>query len=340
MFRRLLSRPPVDTFLLLLMATVALAAVLPVRGQGAVWTEHAASAAVAILFFLYGTRLAPRNLLEGLLHWRLQGLVFAATYGVFPLLGLSLVWLAGGWLPPALALGLMFVCVLPSTVQSSIAFTSIAAGNVPAALCAATLSNLAGIVMTPALVALLLSARSGGFNLDALWSIALNLLLPFVVGQVMRPWIGSWMGRHKALTGLVDRGSILLVVYGAFSEGVVAGIWQQLAPSSLAILVLLDSVLLALAMLGSWAAARMIGLKRADEVVAVFCGSKKSLATGIPMANILFAGQAVGLVVLPLMLFHQIQLFVCAAFARRYAQATARAVNQAPPVARELQPAA
>ncbi|MCI0753233.1 bile acid:sodium symporter family protein [Teichococcus vastitatis] len=340
MFRRLLSRLPVDTFLLLLMATVALAAVLPVRGQGAVWTEHAASAAVAILFFLYGTRLAPRNLLEGLLHWRLQGLVFAATYGVFPLLGLILVWLAGGWLPPALALGLMFVCVLPSTVQSSIAFTSIAGGNVPAALCAATLSNLAGIVMTPALVALLLSARSGGFNLDALWSIALNLLLPFVVGQVMRPWIGSWMGRHKALTGLVDRGSILLVVYSAFSEGVVAGIWQQLAPSSLAILVLLDSVLLALAMLGSWVAARMIGLKRADEVVAVFCGSKKSLATGIPMANILFAGQAVGLVVLPLMLFHQIQLFVCAALARRYAQATARAVNQTPPVARELQPAA
>ncbi len=340
MFRRLLSRLPIDTFLLLLMATVALAAVLPVRGQGAVWAEHAASAAVAILFFLYGTRLAPRNLLEGLLHWRLQGLVFAATYGVFPLLGLSLVWLAGGWLPPALALGLMFVCVLPSTVQSSIAFTSIAGGNVPAALCAATLSNLAGIVMTPALVALLLSARSGGFNLDALWSIALNLLLPFVVGQVMRPWIGSWMGRHKALTGLVDRGSILLVVYGAFSEGVVAGIWQQLAPSSLAILVLLDSVLLALAMLGSWAAARMIGLKRADEVVAVFCGSKKSLATGIPMANILFVGQAVGLVVLPLMLFHQIQLFVCAALARRYAQATARAVNQTPPVARELQPAA
>ncbi|MFC3124620.1 bile acid:sodium symporter family protein [Pseudoroseomonas globiformis] len=323
----LLARLPIDRFLMLLIATVALAALWPANGAGALWTDRMATAAVALLFFLYGMRLAPRNMLQGLLHWRLQGLVFAATYLLFPAIGLGVMWAAAPYLPPSLALGILFICVLPSTVQSSIAFTSIAGGNVPAALCAATLSNLAGMVITPALVALLLVAggNGGGFSFDALRDIALHLLLPFALGQAVRPFVGGFVARHKAITGVMDRGSILIVVYGAFSEGMVTGIWSQMDAGTILLVVLLDAVLLALVMLGTWAAARAAGLARADEVVAVFCGSKKSLASGIPMANILFPGQVLGMIVLPLMLFHQIQLFVCATLARRYAMRSASA---------------
>jgi sodium/bile acid cotransporter 7 len=279
-----------------------------------------ASAAVALLFFLYGAKLAPKAVVDGLLHWRLQALVLASTFVVFPLLGLAATALLGRWLGPGLSMGLLFLCLLPSTVQSSIAFTSVARGNVPAALCSASVSNLLGMVLTPALVALLLRVGGGGFSTDALKDIGLHLLLPFLLGQAARPLIGGFIGRHKLLTSVVDRGSILLVVYAAFSEGMVTGIWHQVDLRSLGLLALADMVILAIVLALTAFAARRAGFSKEDEIVVVFCGSKKSLASGVPMANILFAGHPVGLLVLPLMLFHQIQLFACAALAQRYAR--------------------
>ena len=313
-------RLPVDGYVLALMATVAVAAILPARGDGAVAMGYATYLAVALLFFLYGARLSPQAILAGIMHWRLQGLVFLVTFAVFPILGLAITALVRPWLAPELAFGLMFVAVLPSTVQSSIAFTSIARGNVPAALCAASISNLAGIIVTPLLVAVLLTAHGGGISLSALKDISLQLLLPFALGQLARPFIGGWIGGHKRLTSFVDRGSIVLIVYGAFSEGMVAGVWSQLSWASLALIIVLDCLMLALALVITTVASRRLGFSKEDEIAIVFCGSKKSMASGIPMANILFAGQAVSLIVLPLMLFHQIQLMACAAIARRYAQ--------------------
>jgi len=146
----------------------------------------------------------------------------------------------------------------------------------------------------------------------------LQLLLPFAAGQCARPWIGAWVAGNQRLTGLVDRGSILLVVYVAFSEGVTHGIWHQLDATHFAALVALDLLLLTVVLLATTGMSRLFGFSRADEITIVFCGSKKSLASGLPMASVLFAGQSLGLVVLPLMLFHQIQLMVCAALARRY----------------------
>ncbi|MCG7360963.1 bile acid:sodium symporter [Roseomonas sp. ACRSG] len=316
----LLRRLPIDRFLLLLIATVALAALLPASGKAAEGVDLLASFAVALLFFLYGAKLAPKAVMDGLLHWRLQALVMASTFIVFPLLGLAATALLGRWLGPGLSMGLLFLCLLPSTVQSSIAFTSVARGNVPAALCSASVSNLLGMVLTPALVALLLRVGGSGFSTDALKDIGLHLLLPFLLGQAARPLIGGFISRHKLLTSVVDRGSILLVVYAAFSEGMVSGIWQQVDLRSLGLLALADVVILGIVLALTVFAARRAGFSKEDEIVVVFCGSKKSLASGVPMANILFAGHPVGLLVLPLMLFHQIQLFACAALAQRYAR--------------------
>ena len=234
------------------------------------------------------------------------------------LLGLGIAHLPG--LPVLVAGGMLFLTLLPSTEQSSIAFTSIARGNVPAALCSASISNLAGIVVTPLLVAVLLSSHGGGFSLSALKDIALQLLLPFALGQLARPYVGKWIVAHKQLTSFVDRGSILLIVYGAFSEGMVAGVWSQLSWQSLALVLVLDLVMLALGLVITTVVSRRLGFSKEDEIAIVFCGSKKSMASGIPMANILFAGHAVSLIVLPLMLFHQAQLMACAAIARRSAQ--------------------
>jgi sodium/bile acid cotransporter 7 len=311
----------IDPYLLMLIGTVVLAALVPARGVGAAAAEVAATAAIALLFFLYGARLSPGAIWAGLSHWRLQGMVLASTFLLFPLLGLAVFWATRSWLAEDLRVGLFYLCLLPSTVQSSIAFTSIARGNVPAALCAASVSNLAGVVITPLLVMLLLPVGSAGVSLSSVESIALQILAPFLAGQAARPLIGGWLMRHGRLTSAVDRGSILLVVYVAFSAGVVSGAWTRLSRLDLALVVVLDIVILAIALAVTTLATRRLGFSREDEIAIVFCGSKKGMASGLPMAAILFAGQSVSLIVIPLMLFHQIQLFACAVLARRYAQA-------------------
>ena len=329
---RLLSRVKLDVYLLALLATVALAAVLPARGLAEPIAKYAVYVAVFLLFFLYGARLSTQAVVQGIVHWRLQGIVLLSTFALFPLIGLGLTAALARWLAPDLATGLMFVCVLPSTVQSSIAFTSIARGNVPAALCSASVSNLLGMALTPFLVAVLLTTHGSGFSLEALTDIALELLLPFGLGQALRPWVGPWIARQKHILSYVDRGSILLVVYSAFSESVVAGVWTHMDPWGVVLILALDAVLLAVVLLITTLSSRAFGFSKEDEITIVFCGSKKSLASGIPMANILFPGTAVGAVVLPLMIFHQIQLFACATLAQRYARRSGETAPTGAPV--------
>ncbi len=319
----ILSRLRPDNFTSALIATVLLATVLPVRGGSAQAFSVATQIAIALLFFLHGARLSRESVIRGMAHWRLHLTVFTATYVVFPLLGLAAGLLAPWPLSPSLATGVLFLCCLPSTVQSSIAFTSIAGGNVPAAICSASASNLIGVFLTPLLVGLLMHAQGGGLSLDSIESIVLQILVPFGIGQLLHPVLGAWAGRHRKLLGLVDRGSILMVVYGAFSEAVVHGLWHQLSPTGLATMIAVDMVLLALVLAITAWSGNKLGFNREDQITIVFCGSKKSLASGVPIANILFAGHSVGMIVLPLMLFHQIQLMACAVLARRYAESGA-----------------
>lgn len=332
---KLLKRWGIDPYLLALLLTVALAVVLPARGAAAPVTRVAVTLAVGLLFFLYGARLSTAAVVKGMANWRLQALVLACTYLFFPLVGIGLVAALHPWLPNELALGLLFVCVLPSTVQSSIAFTAIARGSVPAALCSASLSNLIGVVVTPLLVGLLLHSHGPGFDARGIEDIALQLLLPFGLGQLARPFIGGWLARHARLTGYVDRGSILLVVYAAFGESVVSGLWSHMDPLGLALVLLLDLVLLAIVLVATTLVSRLLGFSKEDEIAIVFCGSKKSLASGVPMANILFPAASVGAIVVPLMLFHQAQLFVCAALAQRYGRRQEESLPAAAPRAAE-----
>jgi sodium/bile acid cotransporter 7 len=323
-----LSRPnfrpvrfKVDLFTAAMLATVAIASFLPCSGAVAQGFGHATHAAVCLLFFLHGARLPREAVVAGIVHWRLHLTVLLCTFALFPVLGLALRPVLEPLVTPELYVGILFLCMLPSTVQSSIAFTATARGNVPAAICSASASNLLGIALTPVLVGLFVARHAGGSGGmgDAALNIALQLLLPFAAGQAARRWIGPWVARHQKLARAVDQGAILLVVYTAFSEAVVEGVWTRLTPAALAGLLLANVVLLALALgITAWLG-RRLGFDRADRIAIVFCGSKKSLASGVPMAKVLFAGGALGGVILPLMLFHQLQLMACAVLAQRYA---------------------
>lgn len=318
-----------DTFTILLVCTVILASIFPASGTFAAWFGIATDIAIALLFFLHGARLSRDVVIAGLLHWRLHLVILLTTFGIFPILGLAMGFIPDSILPQPLYLGILFLCVLPSTVQSSIAFTSMAGGNVPAAICSASASNIFGMFLTPLLVGLLFSVGGhGGFSFDALQQILLQLLAPFVVGQILQPWIGDWIRSKKKILMPVDRGSILMVVYLAFSTAVVEGLWHTFSIADIAAVIIADMVLLALVLVMTMYGSRWLGFNKADEITITFCGSKKSLASGVPMANVIFAGQSIGAIVLPLMLFHQIQLMVCAVIAQKYAAAAARRATE------------
>lgn len=314
--------PSADPFLLWLVGVVVAASLLPARGAALMAFDTAADIAIVLLFFLHGAKLSREAVLAGMGNWRLHLMALAFTYILFPALGLVASSVTGLLIDPALAAGLLFLALLPSTVQSSIAFTAMAGGNVAAAVCSASLSNLVGIFLTPLLVALFIhSGGAGGMDgLGSMQKIATQLLLPFVVGHLLRPVIGRWIDAHKKLLQPVDRSSVLLVVYSAFSAAVANGVWQRVGPFDLGVLVVASAAILAVVIAINGLAARAAGLGRADAIVLLFCGSKKSLVSGVPMAGALFAPAQVGMVILPLMIFHQLQLFVCAWLAGRYRQ--------------------
>ena len=317
----LFTRLRVDKYLLLIISMVVVASILPARGVAATGFGWATKVGIGLVFFLHGARLSREAVIGGLTHWRLHLVVLAATYGLFPLICLGLAALPVWITPPALAGGIVFLGCLPSTIQSSIGFTVIARGNVAAAVAAASASNLLGIILTPILVSLLLHAR-GAVSAASAEAIVLQLLAPFIAGQVLRRWLAGWVATHAALMQIVDRGSILLVVYTAFSSAVVAGVWSQLGALDLARLLVICAVLLAAVLAATYVTARTLMFATADEIAIVFCGSKKSLASGVPMAGVLFPAATAGLALLPLMLFHQIQLMACAVIAQRYANRT------------------
>jgi sodium/bile acid cotransporter 7 len=317
--RQVLARLLPDKFILWLLGAVAVATLLPVRGGLADAVDWLTLAAIFTLFFLHGVRLPREALVSGLTDWRLHLAILASTFVAFPLIGLGLAAAFPGALTPELWTGILFLCALPSTVQSSIAYTSMAGGNVAGAVAAAAFSNLLGVFLTPLLVGLLLQAQGAEISLAGIGKIVALLFLPFLLGHALRPLLFPLVKDRPRLTTIVDKGTILLAVYGAFSAAVVEGIWTRVPPADLALLGGLCVVILALILAATWAIGRFGGFRPESRAAILFCGSVKSLASGAPMARILFPGAAAGMVLLPIMLFHTIQLIVCAWVAARLA---------------------
>ena len=309
-----------DPLIVLIILAVIIAIIAPARGNFADIFGQLTNVAIALLFFLYGARLPTQEALNGLKHWRLHLTILAFTFVFYPLIGIALRPLTAV-ISHDMYLGILFLTLVPSTVQSSVAFTSIAKGNVAGAIVSASASNLVGVIITPLLV-MLLMGTGGEVHIDTsvFSEIALLLLAPFVLGQLTRRWAGK-VAQSKA-TKIVDRGSIAMVVYTAFSKGVVDGIWSSISLWDLAFLVVFAAAFVAFMLWLTRKASQKMGFNRADTIAIEFCGSKKSLATGLPMASVIFAsgGASLGLLILPLMIYHQVQLMMCSWLAARYAQ--------------------
>jgi solute carrier family 10 (sodium/bile acid cotransporter), member 7 len=318
MFARLIP----DRFILLLLGVIGLASLLPAKGAALVAVGHVANAAIFLLFFFHGLRLAPAAVWEGVRHWRLQAAVMACTFLALPLGGLALAHLVPSLLPPELWLGVLFLCALPSTVQAAIASSSLAGGNVAASVIAAALSNLAGVILTPVIFTAIAQVSGVEISLGSITRIATLLLLPFALGQVARPLIGGWAEQNRVWIGRMDRMTIMLTLYVTFSAAVNEGLWGRLSGGAFAALLALVLIMLALAFAGSWGLGGALGLTRADRITLLFSGTHKSLATGAPMARILFPAAQAGLIIIPLMLYHQLQLIISAWIAARLSRPT------------------
>jgi len=316
-----------DGFIVSLVGVVLAATFVPCRGSSAYVFHVLGVAAIASLFFLQGARLSRAAILNGVMHWRLHLITASTTFVLFPLLGLCMASLFPDILPRLLWVGVLFLCVLPSTVQSSIALTSIAQGNVAAAVCSASASNIAGIILAPLLLSAMLAVHGGVISLAGIWGVILQLLVPFLGGHLLRPWIGKWAERNRSLLSITDRGSILLVVYGAFSAAVVHGIWDQIPLATLGVTAIIIAVLLTFVLAVTVVGSRALNLVKADEVAVVFCGSQKSLVSGVPIANALFGSSSVGPLLIPIMIYYPLQLLICAWLARRYGKVSATVLS-------------
>lgn len=320
---RSLARWRPDPLLLGMLAAVTAAALDPALGarNGPLHLGQVTAVGVGLVFFLHGAGLSLERLKAGAGNWRLHLLVQVFTFALFPLAGALISVSARGLLPRALLDGMFYLCALPSTVATSVALTAIARGNVAAAVFNATLSSLIGMLATPVLVNLWLHAAGSGLSLgQQLLGVARQLLLPFAVGLGAHRFIGGWLARQRTRLGWFDRAVIVLIVYNAFCDATAAGLWRDYGALTLTETLALCAALLVLALTATRLAARRLGLTVVDEIVAVFCGSKKSLAVGIPMARLLFGGNELGFIVLPIMFYHQLQLFVCSLLAQRYAR--------------------
>jgi sodium/bile acid cotransporter 7 len=319
-----MKRP--DWFLIGMGASVALAWLLPDPGAkgGSLHPELVNKLGVSLIFFLHGLTLSFAALAAGTRNWRLHLLVQLCTFLLFPLLGLLLLFGLAKSIGPELRTGLFFLCALPSTVSSSVALTATARGNVPGAVFNATLSSLLGVVATPLWLGLVLGAAGHSLPLGrVVLDLLLWLVLPLFIGQALRPLFGAFATRHKPRIGVLDRLTILLLVYTSFCDSVKAGVWSAgLTP--LLVSTLSSLALLAIAMLFVTSASRALGFTRPDRIAALFCGSKKTLASGVPMARLIFgANPGLGLILLPIMIYHPIQLVVGGWLAGRFASANA-----------------
>ena len=315
-----MKRP--EWFLIGMGIAVALAWLLPDPGAkgGSLHPELLNKLGVSLIFFLHGLMLSFAALSAGTRNWKLHLLVQLCTFLLFPLLGLLIVLGLGSWLRPDLRTGLFFLCALPSTVSSSVALTATARGNVPGAVFNATLSSLLGVVLTPLWLGLVLGAAGHSLPIGhVVLDLVLWLVLPLFIGQAFRPLLGEFAARHKARIGVLDRVTILLLVYTSFCDSVKAGVWSAGA-APLLISTLASLVLLASAMGFVTGVSRAWGFSLPDRIAALFCGSKKTLASGVPMARLIFgAHPGLALILLPIMIYHPIQLIVGGWLAGRFA---------------------
>jgi len=307
----------IDPMVRLILAAMLLASVLPVDGALRAVVQGVADAAIFLLFLLYGLKLGRAEVRAGIGNLRLLLPLTLWVFGVMGLAGWGLWQLSDGWVAPMLALGFVYLGVLPSTVQSATVYSSLAGGNVASSVVAAALLNIIGVFVSAPLFSLLAGSAGGGVHAGTLVKVMTMMLLPFVIGQAAQGFAGAWVKTHNTTIGLLERGTIGLAVYVSFSSAGREGVWSRVDLPAWAVLALGCALLLLLGYGGSWLLGRALGLSRGDRVAMVFAGAQKSVAMGAPLAAVLFKPAVAGMILLPLLLYHLAQMIVAAPVAAR-----------------------
>ena len=306
-----------DPMLKMLAGSVALAAFLPVGETGQPIANGVANAAVFVLFLLNGMRIARGEIARGLRNWRFLIPLILWVFVGMALVGWGLEKLGAGLLPSMIAVGFLYLGALPSTVQSATSYTSIAHGNVGMSVISAALLNILGVFVTVPIFILMGGSGEGAIGWETAERIAMILLLPFALGQLVQGWTKGFIARHQPKIIWIDRFVIALAVYVAFSGAVEQNIWGRVEPLGWVVLAGLVAVFLLVANIGSWLLGGVLHLPHKDRVSFLFAGAQKSAAVGVPLATILFAPDIAGFVVVPLLLSHLFQLVVAAPVAER-----------------------
>lgn len=307
----------IDPMVRLLVLAVVLATVLPVSSRWAGVAQFVSNAAVFLLFLLNGLRLPRREVIAGVGHWRFLAPLVGFVFVAMPAAGWLLWQGTEPVLPPMLALGFLFLGTLPSTVQSATAYTSLAGGNVASSVVAAALLSILGVFVTAPLFALLAGSGTAQFDSAGLVKVITILLLPFALGQALQGWLGGWVTGHRHLVTWMDRTSIAVAVYVAFSAAVRQGLWDAIDGPGWAGLVAGCAILLAIGYRGAWWLSGALRLTRGDRIAMTYAGAQKSVAMGAPLAIVLFPPAAAGLVLLPTLAYHLATLTVAAPIATR-----------------------
>lgn len=306
-----------DLLVRVLLLAIALAVVVPVSGAAREVVQFIANAAVFILFFLNGLRLPRHEVRAGLTNHRLLWPLTAWVYGVMALAGWAVWQLGQGFMPPMIALGFLYLGCMPSTVQSATAYSSLGGGNVASSVIAAALLNILGVFVSAPLFSLLGGGGAAEFHADSLIKVIGMLLVPFMAGQLLQDRLGGWVKGHRALVTGMDRAAIAIAVYVAFSGAVEQRFWTRIDAQGWLWLVAGTAVLLVVGHLGAWWLGRVVELDRANRVSMLFAGGQKSIAMGAPMATVLFPPAVAGVILLPILLYHLVQLIIAAPMAVR-----------------------
>ena len=314
------SLSQIDPLVRLLLLAIVLASVLPVTAAWRPVAQGVSNGAVFLLFLLNGLRLPRADVIRGIGHVRFLAPLVLWCFGAMALAGWGLSLALSGWLPPLVALGFLYLGTLPSTVQSATAYTSLAGGNVANSVVAAALLNILGVFLTAPLFSALAGSEGAPFDLAALQKVALILLLPFVLGQLLQNRFGHFVRDHRTLATWMDRTAIAIAVYVAFSGAVEEGLWDRVDAGEWGVLLAGVVGLLALAFAGAWLLGGVLALGRGERIAFLFSGAQKSIAMGAPLAAVLFPPGTAGLVLLPVLVYHLLQLVLSAPVASRLAR--------------------
>jgi sodium/bile acid cotransporter 7 len=317
---KLLNKVGLSVFFLLLITMIFVAWLFPSPGmKGSLFPmTWIAQYGPALIFFFYGLKLSPDDLKAGVKNWPLHLAIQATTFIVFPLVILAIKFVFGSVGDPNLWLGAFYLAALPSTVSSSVVLVSIAGGDIPLAVLNASLSSLLGIVLTPLWLSLFLVTGTTSMDLGpTILSLAFQVLLPVLLGVSLNRFWGGWAAKNKKLLKMSDQFVILMIVYCAFCESFGTHQFDTFSPLSIVVLGALMLGLFLAVFFALDALAKVFGVKRPQRIALLFCGSKKSLVQGASMSPVLFPHIAGGVVLLPLMLYHALQLMAGSVIAQK-----------------------